>query len=529
MKRVIQAILIVTFILAFGLFIYFFARMRQENLAATLPVAGRVVEIEAVSNEAGEVGEKSTAAQRSKINLEWDETLLDVVDMNLDEDEDLEQILIVKPTNTQNGRISIVIADFLPNSSSYFRLWKGETLATKPNAVVVQPKDLLADGSVDLFCYGIDEDNRQTLTVFKRPSARSNSYYTAFSESGLSISFEEPAEAEVEAETGIVESMSKKTLSQLLAELLPKGKEPILISVYVEAPGGASPLDQKRIMYSWNHFSRKFERGAESFVPGGNIEQLFINRILTGQAEDFDDYLKGLWIKEDEEGAVPTLVFFDPEGRKISLHSEQEQQQWDWGRSNAAFAGIYAPISNSAVPDMIRLLGIDLVGLDKVRIRATAQQIVKFAMKEDWNGVYRRPSNENTTSRKESFKMLPAETSFSVGLDGGEAEIALRLGDFDGFYASENGMRLDLIGGKFRLSLASQGFFTLFQVDDEVILDLSLIDDKSIPSGRLSYMVKIRLGKNNGISTLILQPAQVLSDRVERLYQPDILLRKLDD
>lgn len=527
MKRVIQAILIVAFILAFGLFIYFFARMQQENLAATLPVAGRVVEIEALSSEAGKVGEKSTAAQRSKINLEWDETLLDVVDMNLDEDEDLEQILIVKPTNTQNGRISIVIADFQPNSSSYFRLWKGETLATKPNAVVVQPKDLLADGSVDLFCYGIDEDNRQTLTVFKRPSARSNSYYTVFSASGLSISFEEPAE--VEAETGIGESRSKKTLSQLLAELLPKGKDPVMISVYVEAPGGASPLDQKRISYSWNPFSRKFERGAESFVPGENVEQLFINRILTGRAEDFDAYLKGLWIKEDENGAVPTLVFFDPEGRKISLHSEQEQQQWDWGKSNAAFAGIYAPISNSAVPDMIRLLGIDLVGLDKVRIRATAQQIVKFAMKEDWNGVFRRPPEENTMLGAKSFKVLPDETYFSVGLDGSQAETVLRPEDFDGYYASENGMRLDLVGGKFRLSPSSQGFFSLFQVDDAVILDLSLIDDKSIPSGRLSYIVKIRLGKNDGISTLILQPAQVLSDRVERLYQPDILLRKLDD
>ncbi|MFA6366684.1 MAG: hypothetical protein WCX13_05805, partial [Candidatus Hydrogenedentales bacterium] len=226
MKRVIQAILIVAFILAFGLFIYFFARMRQENLAATLPVAGRVVEIEALSNKAGEAGEKSTAAQRSKINLEWGETLLDVIDMNLDDDEDLEQILIVKPANTQDGRISIVVADFQPNSSSYFRLWKGETLATKPNAVVVQPKDLLADGSVDLLCYGIDENNRQTLTVFKRISARSNPYYTVFSESGLSISFEEPAETEVEVEveTGIVESRTKKTLAQLLAELLPKGK-----------------------------------------------------------------------------------------------------------------------------------------------------------------------------------------------------------------------------------------------------------------------------------------------------------------
>ncbi|HWR11382.1 MAG TPA: pallilysin-related adhesin [Rectinemataceae bacterium] len=542
MKRVIQAILILAFILVFGLFIFFFAKMRQENLAASLPVAGRVVDIGTLSEKPERADGDTAAAQRSKINPEWGETFLDAIDMNLDNDEDLEQVLIVKPSGAEKGRISIVIADFQPATSGYFRLWKGETLATKPNAFVVQPRDLLADGSVDLLCYGIDEGNKQTLTIFKRISPYSSSYYTAFSASGLSIGIEDPADREEIA--GV--PMADKPLSP------PGALRAVSINVFEEARGGSSPLDEKKITYSWDPARKLFERGGESFVPGASVEKLFIDKIITGRAEDFDDYLKGLWVKEDGTEGFHTYVDFDPEGRKISIHSEQEQQQWDWGRSTPGFAGIYAPISNSAVPEMLRLLGIDLVGMDRVRIRATTQQIVKFAMKEDWNGVYRRPTNDSAAASASGFGKISAGDRFGVDIDGSGASLSLKLEDFNGSYASDTGVRLDLAEGKFSMDwgeiasrdlpsrgvssrgvssrgVSSRGFFSLFDAGDAVILDLSLIDEESIPSGRLSFIVGVRPGKNDEISALILQPARVLADGVERLYEPDLSLEKLDN
>ena len=96
MKRAIQAILIAAFILTFGLFIYFFAKLRQENLDASLPVAGRIADLSTTEGLPGSAGGENRASQRSKINPEWGETFLDAIDMNLDEDEDLEQVLIVK-------------------------------------------------------------------------------------------------------------------------------------------------------------------------------------------------------------------------------------------------------------------------------------------------------------------------------------------------------------------------------------------------------------------------------------------------
>jgi len=513
MKRAIQALLTAAFILAFIVFIYFFARMRQENLDATLPVAGRIIELGTLRNDESEATGEPERTQRSKINPEWGEIFLDAIDMNLDEDEDLEQVITVKPASTEGGNLAVVIADFQPATGSYFRLWKGETLATKPNAIVVQPRDLLGDGNVELLCFGIDDDSLQTLDVFRRLASVQAAYFKAFSGAGLSVVVEDPEETP--AETGDAAAGSAAP-----------------ISLYEAAPGGASPLDQRKVSFSWNGRENRYVRGKESLVPGENVEQLFIQGILTGRAEDFESYLKGLWIKEEPAGGRTALLYFDPEDRTISIHSGQERQQWDWGGSNPAFAGIYTSISNSAVPEMLRILGIDLVGKDRVRVRATAQRVVKFAIKEEWNGVYRRSSLPPAASFRDKLEIVPAGDLFMAGIDAGHGKLALETGDFDGYYASEHEESLELDEGGFTFiegKKASRGFFSLFRLGNETIMDLSLIDEKSIPAGRLSFIVTIRPGKYGSIGTLILQPARILSDRVERLYKPDLILGKLEN
>ena len=390
MKRFIQAVLIVAFILAAGFFIFFLARMRQENLEASLPVAGRIVDLGSASGASSEAEAAKPASQRAKIPAEWGETFLDAVDMNLDEDEDLEQVVIVKPAS-ENGRISVAVADVQPGTGAYVRVWKGETLATKPTAVLVQPRDLLGDGSIDLLCFGIDATNRQTLTVFR---ARRG---------GL-----EPLQDGIRGIGALHRHRGPRFARGIAFGLVPSRHDRRLRG----RPAAARPpLDQRKIIYFWNKYSRRFERGSESLIPGENVEKRFVSSVVTGKATDFETYLKGLWIREVNAAAPqpPTFLYFDPEGRKISIDSAREQQQWDWGQSTAAFAGIYAPIANGTVPEMIRVLGVDLVGVDKVRVSATTQQVVKFAVKEDWNGTYRRYAGETAVSTQAFIPRLGAQ------------------------------------------------------------------------------------------------------------------------
>jgi hypothetical protein len=504
MKRVIQAVLIIAFILAAGFFIFFLARMRQENLEASLPVAGRIVDIGSPSDAPAANDAAKSASQRARIPAEWGETFLDAVDMNLDDDEDLEQVVIVKPAS-ENGMISVVVADVQAGTGAYARAWKGETLAAKPTAVLVQPRDLLGDGSIDLLCFGIDAANRQTLTVFRRAGTGSSLYRTVFAASGLSIAIED----------------------QVLAQAA-------TITLYEEARSSASPLDQRRVVYAWNRLSRRFERASESLIPGENVEKRFVGSIVTGEAKDFETYLKGLWVREAAASAPqpPTYLYFDPEGRRISIDSAREQQQWNWGESTAAFAGIYAPIVNGTVPEMIRVLGIDLVGVDKVKVSATTQQVVKFAVREDWNGTYRRYAGAGAMP---VGAFVPVSGSGEIALPvEGAAGADLRVGaaTFEGFYADGAGSSLEMTGGAFALKLPgleAKGNYTLFRNGDKAVLDLELVNDKSIPSGRLSYLVSVRPGKGRGIGTLILSPAKILEGGAEPLYKPEIRLARFED
>ena len=506
MKRFIQAILIVAFIVAFGFFIYFFAKTRQENLQASLPVAGRMVDLGTSAGSSGQGKTSSPAKNRAKISPDWDETFLDTLDMNLDEDEDLEQVIIVKHSLSESAKISILIADFQPATGAYYRLWKGETLASKPKAFVVQPRDLLGDGSLELLCFGIDAANNQTLTIFKRTMGGQAAYVSVFSASGLAISVEDQADD--------------------------TGRDSVAISVFEPAPGGNSPLDQKKVGYAWNPARKMYVQDTLTFLPGAKIEQMFIDKIATGRAADFETYLDGLWVKEDSAQTPSVLLYFDAARRQITIHSRQEKQEWDWNDSNAAFAGIYASISNSAVPEMLRLLNVELLGVDRVKIGAVAQQIVKFAMREDWNGVYRRFADGGSPSPASALEPVPVDKPFDVAVSGLGSGVSLSLQDFDGYYRTEEGTSLELRSGAFLMktgSLARRGNFSFFRCGGQIILDLGLIDEKNIPSGRLSYSVSVRMAKGQGIGTLALRPARILSDRAESLYRPDLVFSRFAD
>lgn len=518
MKRVIQAILIVAFILVFGFVIYFFAQMRQENLQASIPVAERVVEMGTPEPGGQQPADDNELKTRAKINPERGETILEALDMNLDSDEDLEQVLIVKPSNAENGRISIVIVDFQPATGSYFRLWKGETLATKPNAIVVQPRDLLQDGSIDLLCFGINEQNLQTLTVFRRNEKGDPPYRQIFSESGQNISVDDYPQGESPSEPRSISGFGRSFDRQAV------------INVYTWAKGGQSPLDQKKTVFSWEATGKTYKPQGEFFIPGANVEQRLVSQIVTGKASDFESYLAGLWENKTPHGRVQ--LYFEPQGRKISIHSPQEQQEWDWSDSNTAYAGIYASISNSAVPELIRLLNIELVGVDRIRIRAYAQQSVRFALTEDWDGIYERYRQDRPAGPQSPLDPVLSGTSFAVSLENSTKSIPVRTEDFDGYYATEGGQSLDIDGEKFLMDGKKEkikGYCSFFRLGASTILDLHPIDKKNLPAGRLSYEVSITTGKNRTISAMILRPASILADHVELLYQPDIRFYKFEN
>jgi len=499
MKKALKTLLSGAFILSFALFVFFLAKQNRASLEATLPIAARTVAVNAFS-EGESVGrqENEQAAPRARINLLWDEVLLDTLDMNLDEDLELEQVLTVREHASQEGRISVVIADFSASTGSYFRLWKGESLATKPNAFIVQPRDMLGEGSIDLLCFGLDEKNFQTLTIFKRFPLQAGAFYRSiFEESGLSVRVEED------------------------------GPTPLLVRLFKSAESEDSPLDQKMTSFGWNPFSKNYERLSELLIPGESVEKSFVDSLLTGDPSRFESYLSGLWKKESSSEDEPTLVYFDPESRKVSIHSKTEKQIWDWGRSNPSSAGIYSSIVNSGVPDIIRLMGVDLLGKDKVRIQATSNQIVKFVIREDWNGSYTRVSGRQA-AQKRILQSLAGEAFIELPIVDSQELLSIGSDELEGDFEAQGSYVLRLDKGRLSYregELNYEGRYGFFASGTDVVLDLDLVDSRSLPAGRRSFLVFIKPGQNGNWS-LVLRSAKLLAERVEPLYTPDLVFSK---
>ncbi|MCE5255344.1 MAG: pallilysin-related adhesin [Spirochaetaceae bacterium] len=490
MKKAIQAILILSVLIVLGFVLYYFILFREERQRASFPVMDRIVEMDKPGN--GARWEKSAEEKsQAKVQVLEGETILDAIDLNLDADEELEQVLTVRPTEAETSRISIVTADFEPSTGSYLRTWKGETLAVRPNAVVVQARDLLQDGSIEILVYGIGASNLQTLTIFKPSFKRAAAYKTIFSGEGQSITMEEPNK----------------------------------INLFVRGPAGASPFDRIKISYAWNPRLAEFQRTSEYRVPGTNIEELLTANILTGKSKDFENYLSGLWEMEPTAGHEASLIHFSPAEKKISFRTGETQEEWDWADSSASLAGIYATITNSTVPDLIRLLDIELVGMDRIKVNAQSQQIMRFSTSEVWNGTYRRYKGGMPDSRHEPMSPIHEGGVFEAGVEGGAGKIMLGIEELEGSYTASGGRKLSLEKASFSLADGKQtasGNYSVFRMDSFMILDLHPIDRHGLPEGRLCYIFTVAAKGGKGIGTLILKPARICTDRAELLYEPDI-------
>jgi hypothetical protein len=484
MKRTINAILLVSCALAFAMFVFFFARMRRENYEASLPVTKRVLDFSMADTSDPGSEAKPPATLRTKIPPEYNEIFLDTMDINLDDDEDLEQVIVSKPFRSESNEISIIIVDFQPATGNYYRYWKGKTAATKANAFILQPMDILKDGSIELLCHGIDNVTNQTLSIFRRSSGGNDFYTTIFSESGLGIA--------------IVNQDSQS-------------RSPAEIDLYLSDPSSTFPLDRIRRRYVWNSEKREYRASEDQAIPGANMEKAFIDTIVTGIVGDFESYLEGLWVKEGMEASSKVLLSFSPKTREVSIHSERAQQHWDWGESTQAYSGLRASISNSSVADMMRLISVELIGVDRIKVNAFTQQFLQFPVPEDWNGTYRR------------FAAPEAKNTFPVHIE----ILDSKKWAIEGSYRSEDSFFLNLNNGTYDLLIANireKGAYSLFQMGDSLVLDLLEDLGASNPRNRRTYIVEMTKPMEGQAVKMILKPAVILADRVAPLYRPDIAL-----
>jgi hypothetical protein len=498
MKRIIQAVFLLVSALALVFAVYFLIQGRSGAAAAARPIATRQVlpESNAASSAAGAAAAEGPIPV-NHIPALSNEVILNVTSFNVDQEEGDEQILTIRKTDRTDGRLSIVVADYVDQKKAWIRSWEGDTLSTKLTTFSIQAKDLLGDHNLDIVCTGMDDSGEQTIAVFRRsPNA---SAYTEI----LSLSADSIAIGEADRSEGY-------QLGQTNGESWP-------IFAFNQDKESANLLDQTKDRYAWDTRKGQYAKSGSERIPGAQVEREIVSKVLTGSEKDFENFLQGVWYESGKGPFDPgtRLIVFDKASGSIAFYRPEAQEVFRWTESHATHYGLYIRSQNESVEDLIRLMDIELTGSDLVSVRVFEDLQMKMDPEDSWDGNYR--------------KMPQGARDAAAGKLSGLSRPALRL---EGPYRSQSGTELSFAQPRYSLkSTASpneSGGFELFSLGATTVLELVAIQPNGLPAARRTYKAsytETRSGKDL-VRRLVLSPAKSAIDGLELLQEDDLVLEQ---
>jgi hypothetical protein len=494
MKKFIRALFIVFCTIALGVLIYYFIQARSSAAEANKPLAAKKLVL-ANSDPADAAAAKAElAASLNKISALPNEVILDVQSLNLDQDEGDEQILTVRKTDKAGDRLSIVVADFLPQRRGWVRAWEGETLSTKLTTFQIQASDLVGDHGLDIICTGMNEENDQTMTVFHHvpgPQAETLCYSQALAIAADSVEIDK------------VDRSEGYQLGQTRGASFP-------INAYRHDSGSENLLDQIKTVYNWDSRSGSYVAGATEKVAGAQVEQEMAAKVLTGNEKDFESFLRGTWCASGKGPFDPDarLLVFDKEGKSIIFYSPENQEDFDWNESHSTRYGLYVGCQNESVSDLRRLMDIELTGADTISVRVIEDIQLKVDAQDGWSGSYTR---------------VPV-SAVSAALATTRSGQEIRL---QGSYRGQGGNAISFEGQRFTLKLGGEekkGGFVVYKLGDENVIQLSPLLDSGIVAERETFRLRFsetRSGKAT-LRHIELSPARATIDGLELLEEPEL-------
>jgi hypothetical protein len=498
MKRIVQVVFLLVSALVLVSSIYFFIQGRSGAAAAARPVATRQVLPE---SKAPSDAEKALAAEEaSPINhvpTLPNEVILNVTSFNVDQEKGEEQVLTVRKTDRTDGRLSIVVADYVEQKKSWVRSWEGDTLSTKLTTFSIQAKDLLGDHNLEIICTGMDDSGEQTIAVFRRSTGSS-----VFSEI-LSLAADSIA-------IGEADRSESYQLGQTNGESWP-------IFAYSGDKESTNLLDQIKDKYAWDPHRGQYVKIGSERIPGAQVEREIISKVLTGSEKDFESFLQGIWYESGKGPFDPgtRLIVFDKGSGSISFYKTEAQEVFRWTESHSTRYGLYVRCQNESVENLVRLMDIELTGSDLVSVRVFEDLQMKMDPEDRWDGSYR--------------KLPQGARDAMAGKGSGLSRPAVKL---EGPYRSRSGAELNFAQPRYSLKSSTtpneSGGFELYSLSGLTVLELIAVRSDGLPSQRRTYKAvysETRIGKDL-VRHLVLSPAKAAIDGLELLQEDDLVLEQ---
>ena len=319
-----------------------------------------------------------------KATLAEGENSIMMLNHNFDNDAIEEQVVAYRSQNDSDGPVYITFIAYDERHRAYRRLWNAPTAAAMPATVSMNIMDLLGDRSSCIIVTGMNRQGEHTMTVFRHNPG-----------GDWSRAFQKIAEIQVDGSIAVQETERTGAYRQGIAN-----GRPFVITAYGSDRDSQNLLDRIEISYEYDQQRGIFTQSRISRVPGSQIEQRRLREILSGNAKVFEEFINDLWYHVSADGTIDRsqYLYFDPAKREIIFYGDETQQVFTWQSSNSTRYGIYVSSQNISVTTLRRIMDIEMVSLDSIRMRVSEDVRIRIDVSMPWDGLYRRAGSLARTS-----------------------------------------------------------------------------------------------------------------------------------
>ena len=386
MKRFTFIVFFLFSVSLIGFLIYntFAKDSNTENIRAKVVIP--VTTNKAEQNDSTESYSSVEVENTSLVQLNFDETLITTLSVDVNSDTYEDQVIAVKKANNPN--IVLVIGLYNSKTSEYQRYTEIQTPIFQVKTFSLMVMDLAGNHTNTLVCTGFASNNDSIFQAYN-PVLDHNR-----------VSFSKIVDLQTDGTIFVQQAQRNDNYSiyNMNADCFP-----IVMYSTEETPEGTD-FEQIQTTYEWNKRTSVYEPTATTRLSSKKIAAKELARILDGTASTFRNFLDGMWYRTSNT-EEPRYLFFDPKSEEIIFFDQAIQEVYDWLNNTLRRNGIHITASNKSISNLVRYFDITLVSVDEIRVRVRDDVRMVIGTDTLWDGVYKKTSqNINSVKTKLSEK-----------------------------------------------------------------------------------------------------------------------------
>ncbi len=442
---------------------------REGNLGVSTerPPAGQVIIPDSGRDTARREGsslsiqkeeEEVKAIPSIPIEAKWN--IVELMDANLDGDTDDEQLIFLE-SKEGDKNLEVWVADFNTSANSYVLAWRSELSSKQGDKLTVTVNEAAEQGRYELYVLGYDSRDYHTLDVFYPLSEQSPSFRNIFTQSvkgTIELYYPQTAGSSLSDDYGTRVRISPEII---ITRSDPESDNP-LDSVITTWELATSPTRYKLIS------TRKIKATKEQ------EEKLL--ELISGPIDDFESLLSDYWYQEEGESGVIRMIDLNKADNTIEFLTLQNYEEYTWDSSHkSSYAPrLYIYTTSPYISSVRKELTINMIDTDSISLDVFDNG--KQHRNNSWSGNYKRMT--------EGMKL-------SLIKEYGR-EINTEFYDLKGKYKSASGEEISFDRNSFTLSQEGKdtdrkGFFSLFVLNGEQLLELIYYDNRGMKESRELY------------------------------------------